>query len=226
MRILNYLFSACCPKERRVDPQPASFFSILPKEIQLVCFQYLEPSELMKCSYVCKKWKSLASDNRLWKVFIQRLGLEKTRGDLKEVYRVGLLMCQIDLKSKVDEIYYRQMLEMPLWAEKLNPNDNLKISSFIAKLPDKEEYFFKTYQGSNLVFILIPEKRELAAIIKFNNSFQKDSSEENKTIFEVYHLRARNKYGINERNSIRLNEFQYRTVLRNLGDILKRCLSK
>lgn len=43
-------------------------------DILLVIFSFLVPEDLIACSYVCKAWKKVSEDNRLWKYWFEKRG--------------------------------------------------------------------------------------------------------------------------------------------------------
>ena len=54
-----------CLKELRREPQG---FEILPTEVMMKIFLYLNPRELCRSAQVSKRWNALAMDGSNWKV--------------------------------------------------------------------------------------------------------------------------------------------------------------
>jgi len=51
-----------------------SFPDDLPDEILLMIFEYLPKKELLTCSSVCSRWRSVTQDENLWKeIYLERV---------------------------------------------------------------------------------------------------------------------------------------------------------
>lgn len=64
------------PQQRHRSPENDSLSSLgafdhIPPDILIQILRLLGPKEAAKMSVVCKFWKSLVSDNRLWIFFLQ-----------------------------------------------------------------------------------------------------------------------------------------------------------
>ncbi|XP_028752825.1 actin-related protein 8 isoform X1 [Neltuma alba] len=64
------------PERFRCVDSPLGVFEQIPSDILIQILRLLGPKEAARLSLVCKAWRSLASDNRLWIYFLQTCQLE------------------------------------------------------------------------------------------------------------------------------------------------------
>ena len=68
--------------DRRVVVQSwTGAFNNVPSDVFILILQFLEPKEVAKLSIVCKYWRYLVSDDRLWLYFLQKEQSERASWD-------------------------------------------------------------------------------------------------------------------------------------------------
>lgn len=62
--------------ERYVNDGDFQTIETLPDKVLLQIFSYLSHKEILKCAQICKKWRMIAYDSRLWQVVSLRPSYE------------------------------------------------------------------------------------------------------------------------------------------------------
>ncbi|XP_054799898.1 actin-related protein 8 isoform X2 [Prosopis cineraria] len=89
------------PERFRCVDSPLGAFEKVPFDLLIQILRLLGPKEAAKLSLVCKAWRSLASDNRLWIYFLQNFQLEPwdsiffAETSLRSGHPLPTLVCQM-----------------------------------------------------------------------------------------------------------------------------------
>jgi len=90
-----------------MQSHPAGGFELLPAEVKLSVFAYLDEKELCLLSGVSKQWRDLLSDDYLWRsLFIVRLRAEMARKAEKRAQKSnGHVISQLELSIQIEEAF-------------------------------------------------------------------------------------------------------------------------
>ncbi|KAK7208456.1 hypothetical protein BZA70DRAFT_273773 [Myxozyma melibiosi] len=108
-------------------PVTSSVAADLPYELILSVFQHLDPDALVASSCVCRAWRSVAADDRLWKfIDISRLRPSTVLSSDPLVHALANTARAIDIKNPP----YFSSADLPALFKLIKPNSRLREFSF------------------------------------------------------------------------------------------------
>ena len=153
------------------DHQLQSTLNVLPLDTLVHCLCYLNYPNWAQLSLTSRECYQLASNDKLWKLAAERLGLTHLVPSPKKACHFGYVMYSGPghLKKLGNEIC-QTIEKMNVWEDKLlfdGPYPDFPESLF----KDGKSHFLKTIVDGDLVLILFPKNRFNSEVIKFNHHF-------------------------------------------------------
>ncbi len=177
--------------------QPSSHFNKLSKDVQFLVFSYFGANDLAIFTLVCKEWRELADDDRLWKWLAkkEKVELKTFYPSPKIAYIYDRAFCKLKLKDNLSPEIAEKLEKLEIYPEEIDFKNNGTFSDWGAfriskiKIPNQEkdkDYSFKKMVGKDLVFIFIAKDAFKSIVYKFNPSFNPNRLTEDEYLYLTY----------------------------------------